>query len=143
MNLHGTVRGAITAVNPDVVFTIQQSTGYSVNAAGRRTPLYATVTAPGQMQAMSGSDLRQVDGLNLNGTKRSIYFYGEVDAIVRSMRKGGDVVIDPKGNAWLVAMVLEQWPDWCKVAVVLQNEASAPSVAGDTADFLPFIPSVG
>lgn len=25
------------------------------------------------------------------------------------------------GTVWLVAMVLEQWPDWCKLAVTLQD----------------------
>jgi hypothetical protein len=75
----------------------------------------------GQMQAMSGKDLRQVEGLNLNGTMRSVYFNGKLDAIVRSFRKGGDKIVDPQGNTWLINQVLEQWPDWVKIAVTLQN----------------------
>jgi hypothetical protein len=75
----------------------------------------------GQMQPMSGKDLRQVDALNLNGTMRSVYFNGKIDAIVRSFRKGGDKIVDPQGNTWLVAQVLEQWDSWAKVAVVLQD----------------------
>lgn len=96
----------------------------------------------GQMQSATGRDLRQVEGLNLNGTLRAVYFNGEVDAIVRSFRKGGDVIIDTSGNEWLVAQVLEQWPDWCKVMVVLQNSAGA-GAPGYGVDFLPFIPGLG
>ena len=27
----------------------------------------------------------------------------------------------PEGNTWLCVHVLEQWPDWCKIAITLQN----------------------
>lgn len=123
MNLHGIATGVISAVNPQSMFTLQRSTGYSTAPGGGRTPSYESTTRPGQLQAMSGKDLRQVESLNLNGTLRAIYFSGEVDAIVRMSRKGGDKIIDDCGRVWLVAQVLEQWPDWCKVCVVLQNSS--------------------
>jgi hypothetical protein len=121
MNLHGIATGVISAVNPQSMFTIQRSAGYATQPGGQRVPAYESVQRVGQMQAMSGKDLRQVEALNLNGTLRAIYFYGEVDAIVRSARKGGDKIIDDCGRVWLVAQVLEQWKNWCKIVVVLQN----------------------
>lgn len=123
MNLHGIVRGAITAVNPDVTVAISESTGYTTSADFEQIPTYNTFPAQAQIQALTGKDLKQLDGMNLNGTLRAIYFYGDVEAIVRVMRKGGDLITDSNNNVWLVHQVLETWPDWCKVAVTLQNGA--------------------
>lgn len=121
MNLQQIANGVITAVNPQTPFVIESSTGSTKNPDGSRSPGYRRVSALGQMQSMSAHDLRQLDGVNLNGTVRVIYFNGQVDAIVRAFQKGGDLIIDPCGSRWLVGQVLEQWPDWCKVAVTLQN----------------------
>jgi hypothetical protein len=74
-----------------------------------------------QVQAMGSRDLAQIEGLNLNGEKRKIYFYGEVDAIVRSANKGGDlVVIDSGVNAgtWLVVQSLSNSRIGARAAVV-------------------------
>lgn len=126
MNLHAMAAGQIGAINPFVPASIQVSTGYTTDAAGKRTPTYAVVTGTAQVQALTFMDLKQVDGLNLNGTRRAIYFYGAFNGVVRPAQKGGDVVTltdGPNAGAWLIAQVLEQWPDWCKVAVTLQNGA--------------------
>lgn len=127
MNLHGIVAGAIGAVNPFVQATFQVSAGFAVGADGTPVPTYAApISVSAQVQPMTYKDLIQVDGLNLNGTKRSIYVHGRFDGIVRSLAKGGDLVTVASGvnrGVWLVAMVLEQWPDWVKVAVTLQNDA--------------------
>lgn len=79
-----------------------------------------------QVQALSFKDLTQIDGLNLNGTKRAIYVNNRLDGIVRPDGKGGDLITIPSGvskGVWLIAMVLEQWPDWCKVVATLQDGA--------------------
>ncbi len=78
-----------------------------------------------QVQALTYDDLRQIDGLNLNGTRRAIYLSGELDGVVRSKLKGGDLITlsdGPNAGTWLVAHVLEQWEDWVKVAVTLQQD---------------------
>lgn len=123
MNLHGLASGLIGAVNPAIPLTIQVSAGYATDAGGKRTPIYAvpSINIPGQVQSLTFSDLKQVEGLNLQGIKRAIYLYGRVDGLVREFNKGGDLITAPDGNIWLVALVLEYWPDWCKVAVTLQN----------------------
>lgn len=127
MNLHAIAGPIIAAVNPMIDVTIQVSTGATVAADGTRTPSYAApVTIPGQVQPMTFRDLVQVEGLNLNGTKRAIYLNGRVDGIVRVDNKGGDLITIAGGinsGVWLVAMVLEAWPDWVKVAVTLQDGA--------------------
>jgi hypothetical protein len=83
----------------------------------------SALTVPGQVQSMTFSDLHQVDSLNLQGIKRAIYLNGRIDGLVRKDNKGGDLITRPNGEIWLVVLVLEYWPDWCKVAVTLQNGA--------------------
>ena len=102
MNLHGIVAPAIAAVNPFVLATLKRSTGYTTADDGTRTPRYTD--APDisvQVQALSYSDLQQT---------------------------GGDLFVFPvgtlpEGTTWLVAYVLEEWADWYKVAITLQNGA--------------------
>jgi hypothetical protein len=125
MNLHQIASGAIGAINPFVLGTIKVSTGYTTAADGSRVSTYTPFTGVSmQVQALTWKDLQQVDGLNLNGTRRAIYMNGRADGVVRSLLKGGDLIAltnGPNAGTWLVALVLEQWPDWCKVAVTLQN----------------------
>lgn len=123
MNLLGVTAGAISSVNPYATVTINLSTGYTTQTDGTSTPNYTSVSVPAQIQALSGRDLRQIEGLNLNGTLRAVYFYGDIEATVRAAQKGGDLVTFPDGTVWLVSQVTETWPDWCKTVCTLQNGA--------------------
>lgn len=124
MNLHGIASPYVAAVNPKVPIYVAQSTGYATGASGARTPLYAPPRlAWGQVQPLTFQDIVHVEGLNIQGTKRAIYLEGHWDGLVRSEKKGGDLLTLEDGSVWLVAVVLEQWPDWCKVAVVLQDNS--------------------
>lgn len=127
MNLHQIAGPIVGAVNPIVPVTLRVSTGNTIGDDGSMVPTYADpVSVSAQIQALTFKDLTQLDGLNLNGTRRAIYLYGEVDAIVRVSQKGGDLITFNNGSVWLTAQVLEQWDDgftsaWCKVAVTLQD----------------------
>ena len=124
MNLHGIVAPIIGTVNPNVPCSMQVSTGYVTNPDGSRTPNYDTVTGTAQVQALTYKDLKQIDGLNQNGAARGIYFYGDIQGVLRAKAKGGDIVTlsdGPNVGDWLVIQVLETWPDWAKCACVLQN----------------------
>ncbi len=130
MNLHAIAGPVVAGVNPIVPVTVKVSAGYTTDADGTQVPAYTTaLNVPAQIQGLTADELKQVDSLNLEGNKRAIYFYGEVDGLVRDDNKGGDLVIFPNGKTWLVVLVLEQWDDgannpaWCKVAVVLQSGA--------------------
>src|SRR5262249_43582502 len=133
MNLHGIVRGAITSVNPDVMVPYYKSTGFTQDAAFRQTPSFATpVTVPCQIQALSGKDLRHAELQNIQGLKRAVYMYGNTQGVDRVEAKGGDLLYFaevPGGTSrvWKVVTVLETWPDWSKVAVVLQIDTQPPS----------------
>lgn len=127
MNLHGIVAGAVSAVNPQILASVQVSTGNTLGATGKQTPTYApAVTVPAQVQALQYKDIEHMDALNIQGTRRAIYLYGRIDGLVRSTGKGGDLITITSGvnaGVWLVAVVAEQWPDWCKALCTLQNEA--------------------
>lgn len=125
MNLHGIVAPAIGAVNPQVWVSIQVSAGYTTRDDGTQIPVYLrAVRRLAQLQPMSNRDLRQVEGINLQGNPQSIYIQGKVDGLLRVDKKGGDLITTDDGKVWLVVQPLEQWPDWCKVVVTLQNETA-------------------
>lgn len=134
LNLHAAVRGPINAVNPDQQVTWRRSAGYTTGAAGARTPYYVdTPNVGAQVQALSAKDLQHRDMLNVQGVKRAVYLFGNVQGAVRPDAKGGDLLVFPQNlggtpQTWLVVAVLETWnPDgagWCKVGVQLQDDAA-------------------
>lgn len=110
---------------------VEFSTGVSTTLDdGTEVPAYsAPVTLQAQVQPLSNKDLRQIDGLNLQGTVNAIWFFGSVDAIERFSSKGGDKITFPgpvtglpAGTVWLVNMVPESWADWCHTICTLQDE---------------------
>lgn len=122
MDLHGLASGAINAVNPFIDVQIVVSTGYTVDSTYKQVPTYAApVTYSGQVQPLSTGDLRHLDALNIQGVERVIYISGAYKAVVRSDAVGGDLVTLPDGTNWLVTVVFEQWPDWCRIGVTRQN----------------------
>jgi hypothetical protein len=125
MNLHGIVSNAIGAVNPQVMVSVQVSTGNTTNPDGSETPTYAApVTILAQVQPLSWRDIWQIEGLNLQGTRKAIYLNGQVDGLVRALNKGGDLITFPDGSVWLVALILEGFnltAGWTKAAITLQD----------------------
>lgn len=131
MNLRGIANGLTRSINPNVSANLLQSTGYATNADFSRTPLYTGQTVTVQPQALSYNDLMHIDGLNIQGVRRAVYANGFVAGIIRVKQKGGDVLAFPdgtlpEGNIWLVVHVLEQWPDWAKFVITLQDDNLAP-----------------
>lgn len=120
MNLHGIVRGAIQAVNPDVPVSVRRSTGATQDASGRSIPGYApAVAAMGQRQALTGKDLRFLENLNVQGVTDKMYLYGNIEGLIRADGRGGDL-ITCAGHVYKVGAVLERWPDWCALALIMQ-----------------------
>lgn len=121
MNLHGIVSPAVSAINPPITATLRMSAGYTTAGDGTRTPAYAPdQTAQVQVQALGNAELRQLDSLNIQGVMRAVYLNGNWQGVDRPDGKGGDLILFG-GQTWLVMQVMETWPDWCKVAVCLQQ----------------------
>lgn len=127
MNLHAIAAPAIGVVNPPVFCALMISAGYSVQPDGTQVPAYARFNnIPVQVQALSYTDLMKLDALNIQGTRRKGYFYGNIEGVNREAIKGGDLVQMPSlptfpgPTTWLVAQVLEHFEGWTSVALTLQ-----------------------
>jgi hypothetical protein len=129
MDLRGIANAASNVVNANISVTVQASTG-STQAApgGRRVPAYADpVTGPAQVQALDSVELRQIEGLNIQGDIKGIYLRGELAGVIRPNGQGGDIITIAAPapaiyiGTWLVVKVLESWPLWTKAAIVLQS----------------------
>jgi hypothetical protein len=126
INLRAIANSYTSGINPNVSATLSQSTGSVTRSDGSRVPKYTTTEIVVQVQALSYGDLRQAEGINLQGTRRGLYVNGVVSGIIRPKQKGGDLItfapgLLPEGDTWLVAHVLEQWPSWAKFIITLQN----------------------
>ena len=122
MNLHQTVNGAVAAINPMVAVTVKQSTGYTTAADGSQVPTYQTISTQAQIQALSGGDLKKMEGLNVQNVSQKAYLNGNYEGVFRVLGKGGDLLIFG-GRTYLVVAVLERWPDWCCVALSMQLDS--------------------
>lgn len=129
MNLRKIANAYTRNVNPNISATWRKSTGYAVNSDGTCKPVYTDMSVEVQPQAVSGDALAFIEGLNIQGVMRSVYMYGNVQGVVRSDERGGDLLLFPQTpgdpvQTWKVVTVVETWPDWAHVIVVLQNDES-------------------
>jgi signal peptidase I len=131
MNLRALVNGATSTINPNVGATLYISTG-STTVHFKQTPTYDQSPVTAQVQPLSSGDIRQLDALNIQGAQKAVYLNGAVHTIDRVKKLGGDLIVFPdgtlpEGNVWLTLASIEQWANWCKVAVVLQDDLPPPS----------------
>lgn len=120
MNLHQLVRGAIGSVNPDIPVTVLPSTGSTEDDSGRVTPLYgAAIPTTGQKQPLTGRDIERFQQQGIQGVTCKMHLNGNFEGLFRAMGKGGDVLQFGE-QTYLVASVMERWPDWCCLALTLQ-----------------------
>lgn len=126
-----TIAGAGVAGGTEIVSQLTGAAGgvgtYQLDRPSTVSPsvaMTAALVVQAQIQPITWRDLQQLDGVNLEGTRIKAYLYGKVDGLVRASSKGGDLVtIDsgPYAGTYLVAQILEQFPDWVCAALTLQN----------------------
>jgi hypothetical protein len=123
MDLRGIANGISSTINPNVPVIVKRSTGYTIGTGQKQIPSYATaIPGFGQIQALDANDVKQLDGLNIQGVCKALYLRGVLAGVIRPDSKGGDIVTIA-GADWLVVKVLEGWPTWTKCAIVLQGGA--------------------
>lgn len=125
MNLRSIANQYTQTVNKNIDVTWQRSTGYTTSPSGHRVPTTTSTVVKGQVQAVSAETLRHIDGLNIEGLKRSVYLYGNAQGAVRPDAKGGDFLLFPQVpgapvQTWKIVQVVETWSTWCHVIAVLQ-----------------------
>ena len=130
INLRGIANSAIQQINSIQLIKIGAPNGYTVDPDTLlQMPAYTQLTAQGNVQSLSSDDLDQMSGLNIEGTLRAVYLYGNWGGILRPDGQPNTILSfvtnesgTTKEREWNVFKVLEVWSDWCKVAVVLQAE---------------------
>jgi hypothetical protein len=122
MDLRTVCNQVSSTVNQNTAIAFYPSTGFTTGAGARQVPSYGQpIRGFAQTQGLSWSDLKQIDGLNLQGTLRAIYFRGNMAGVITPKSKGGDLV--KIGNdTWLVVKVLEIFPNYTKAVICLQGE---------------------
>lgn len=121
MDLRGIANGIASSVNNNMQVNILRSTGYVNGNGGKQIPQYANpVSQFAQLQPLNSDQLRQMDGLNVQGIMQTISLRGQVTAANRPKGTGGDI-IKINGEDWLVVRVLESWPMWTKAIIKLQG----------------------
>ncbi len=126
MNVYDIANRTIQAVNADIPMTWRLSAGYTTDPDGMRKPAYIDMAITGQVQPMSGDSLAFTEGLDIQGIMRAVWMHGNVQGVVRSDERGGDLLLFPQVpgtpvQAWKVVTVVETWPTWAHVVVVLQE----------------------
>lgn len=129
MNLHQIVRRAITRVKPDEAFTVYRSVGQQ-NSGGIMTACYRRVDGfTGQWQSEGDAALYHAELGSQSTIQRKLYLYAPDDAatrpwsVYRKESRGGDLILDSRGDWWMVAAVLEDYSavGWECLRVTLQQ----------------------
>ena len=121
MSLHDDVSGVFGSINPNQPIIVQNSTGFTTAPGGTRTPTYgAPVNTEGQVQDLSGEELKHLNDLHLSGILAKIWTSQPLSSVDRASGRGGDLVTLADGTVWLVVRMLESWADWC--AAVIQKQ---------------------
>lgn len=124
MDLRSIANNAVQTINSDISVVVQISTGFTIDPTNsKQVPTYNEISGFAQIQALDADDIKQLDGLNIQGTIRAIYLRGALAGVVTPNQTGGDLVLFDN-QTWLVVRVLESWPTWSKAAIVLQSPSS-------------------
>lgn len=122
MDLRSISNAVTDCINPNVLVSVQASTGYTAGSGLKQVPTYAApVTGFAQVQALTAADLRHLDGLQIQGATKSIILRGPLNAVVRVNSQGGDLVTIGS-QVFLTVAVLEQWTLWSRCAIQLQDD---------------------
>jgi hypothetical protein len=129
MNLHAIAGPVISAINPTQTVDIATGSGVTQAADFSVTPNYSIASFPAQIQALTGRELRHVDALNIQGTMRSLYLYGNVTGVLRFSQTNGSLVKFADGSIWMCFAEFEPWSvtaGWCKIGVMSQQASVWP-----------------
>ena len=121
MNIRAHANRLTSTINRNTIVVLYKANGYTIGEGRRQIPKYEKAADyRAQVQALDSVDLKQLDGLNIQGTIRAIYLYPGVSGAYSPNGSGGDL-IKYNGQNWLVVRVLESWPEFTKAAIVLQD----------------------
>lgn len=122
MDIRSLANGAVSpVVNANQPVTIQHSTSFTMGNGARQVPAYGDpISTFAQIQALNNSDLKHMEGLNIQGTLMAVYVRGAIGEVSRPNQQGGDLIVW-NSQTWLITKVIESWPLWTKAVMVLQD----------------------
>ena len=129
INLHDVVRGVIPILHPDETCLLIQSKG-NENVRGVVTSVYAEpMRIKAQVQSFTNDDLKAMNDTSRTEHQRKVWLYSETElgqipqGIVRTMERGGDILLRSDGTWWLIAGMMEDFSasGWVSVRIVLQE----------------------
>ncbi len=143
MNLHGIVRGAISAVHADEVVTHYRARSFSADEYETDDEgniihgFEVTKDLKAQIQTESDSALYYSDHVSQNDVVRRCYLFAPKDkekrafSLYRPLARSGDYLKRSDGTLWLVSAVLEDFGDsgWVSLRITLQVKPPPEIVA--------------
>ena len=128
INLHNVVRGVITAIHPDEICTLYQSTG-QINVKGKIKPVYAEPRdIKANFQPLDSESLKHVEALSVTGVDEQVFLYSTEPFPVTGQQRlpvtrTGDIIKRGDGTYWLITVVFEDWTwdGWANVGVHRQT----------------------
>ena len=122
INLFAIAGSATGVVNPQIEAVLKVSDGVTHNPDFSTTPRIIELAMQIEVQALSSSDLQQIQSVNQSSDMRALYIIGGIKGLNRPLQCGGDI-INFYGSDWLVTQSLEEWGmgEWSKVAVTRQT----------------------
>ncbi|QHJ85271.1 MAG: hypothetical protein [Caudoviricetes sp.] len=126
MNLRQIANSITCGVNPNIQATLRQNNGFTYADDGSQVPSYNESTVTVQVQALNTQDLIHLGNMAQQGQYTTVYINGLLDAQIRSLSKGEDILIfnPPRENTtatWRVVLVAEGYSgSWTRVLVCRQ-----------------------
>lgn len=126
MNLRAIANSVTCAINPNIEATLKQNNGFSYGDDGSQIPSYTESKVIIQVQALHTLDLIHLGDMAQQGQYCTVYINGLLDAQIRSLSKGEDLLIfdTPREEGlatWKVNFVAEGYSGaWTRVLVCRQ-----------------------
>ena len=120
MNLRAIANSVTCGINPNTQATLKQNNGFLVADDGSQVASYTEIPVTIQVQALSTKDLLHLGDMAQQGQYTTIYINGLIDAQVRSLAKGEDLVVFDD-TTWKVTSVEERYSNiWTRALVCRQ-----------------------
>lgn len=126
MNLRAIANSVTCGVNHNIQATLRINTGYTIADDGSQVPSYTEQQVTIQVQALRTQDLIHLGDMAQQGQYVNVYINGLLDAQIRSLGKGEDLLTftPPRETTtanWKVTLVGEGYSgSWTKVIVCRQ-----------------------
>lgn len=112
MNLRQIANSITCGVNPNIQATLRQNNGFTYADDGSQVPSYNELEVTVQVQALNTQDLIHLGNMAQQGQYTTVYINGLLDAQIRSLSKGEDILIfnpprETTTATWRVVLVAE------------------------------------